>query len=288
MIGNEGDRETPAVQPEGRAASRARPLPQLRHAHILNTLAATGAVQVSAIAEELGVSDMTVRRDLIDLENAGRLVRIHGGAVDAEKNRPAAIDRDEPHFEARMQRQHAAKDRIAAAAARIAEGCRTIALDVGTTTLLLAIRLRSQTQAKIFTNSVRIASELGSDGPEVYLPGGRMRRDEMSIGGSTAVAQFQALWFDIAFVGVSGITPGGLYDYSFDDADMKRIYLRRSGIRVVLCDASKFERMSLVHIATLRDFNILVTDAAPPPAIAAALADAAVRVEIAGDATSSP
>ena len=284
MIGKLGEKRSLV---ESRGPSRARPLPQLRHAHILAGLAATGAVQVSAIAEELGVSDMTIRRDLIDLENAGRLARIHGGAVDAERNRPVAIDRDEPHFEARMQRQRAAKERIAAAAARIAGGCRTMALDVGTTTLLLATRLRGQSQVRIFTNSVRIASELGSDGPEVYLPGGRMRRDEMSIGGSAAVAQFQALWFDIAFIGVSGITPGGLYDYSFDDADMKRVYLRRSGVKVVLCDASKFERMSLVHIAALRDFDILVTDAAPPPAIAAALAEAAVKVEIAADAATS-
>jgi DeoR/GlpR family transcriptional regulator of sugar metabolism len=266
---------------------RVRPLPHLRHTHILSALAATGAVQVSAIAEELGVSDMTIRRDLVDLETAGKLARIHGGAVDAEKNRPAAIDRDEPHFEARMQRHRAAKERIASAAARLAQGCRTIALDVGTTTLLLATRLQANAQAKIFTNSVRIATELGSTGLEVYLPGGRMRRDEMSIGGSTAVAQFQALWFDIAFIGVSGITPGGLYDYSFEDVDMKRVYFRRSGLKVVLCDASKFERMSLVHIATLREFNTLITDAAPPAAIAAALADAGVRVEIATELTTS-
>jgi DeoR/GlpR family transcriptional regulator of sugar metabolism len=283
MIAKPGNRGVSAASP----AARVRPLPQRRHAHILSALAATGAVQVSAIAEELGVSDMTIRRDLIDLENAGKLARIHGGAVDAERNRPAAIDRDEPHFEARMQRQRAAKDRIAATAARMAEGCRTIALDVGTTTLLLATRLQSHTRTKVFTNSVRIAAELDSAGPEIYLPGGRMRRDEMSIGGSTAIAQFQALWFDIAFIGVSGITPGGLYDYSFDDVDMKRVYLRRSGIKVVLCDASKFERMSLVHIATLREINTLITDAAPPAAIAAALGEAGVRVEIAAELTSS-
>lgn len=260
---------------------RARMLPQLRHAHILSALAAQGAVQVSVIAQELGVSDMTVRRDLMDLEAAGKLTRTFGGALDSGAGRQTPVDRDEPHFEARMQRQREAKEAIAAAAAGFAKGYRTIALDVGTTTHLLARRLGGQPEAKLFTNSLRIAGELAAEVPEVYVPGGRVRAGELAIGGSAAVAQFQSLWFDIAFIGVSGITPSGIFDYSFDDVELKRVYLRRSGLAVVLCDASKFARMSLVHISPLKDFHVLVTDASPPPLLAAALADAGVSVEIA-------
>lgn len=260
---------------------RVRMLPQLRRAHILSALAAQGAVQVSVIAEQLGVSDMTVRRDLMDLEAAGKLTRTFGGALDTGVVRQTPVDRDEPHFEARMQRQRDAKEAIAATAAALARGCRTIALDVGTTTHLLARRLAGQPEAKLFTNSLRIAGELAAEIPEVYVPGGRVRPGELAIGGSAAVTQFQSLWFDITFIGVSGITPSGIFDYSFDDVDLKRVYLQRSGLSVVLCDASKFERMSLVHISALREFNVLVTDAAPPPLLAAALADAGVRTEIA-------
>ena len=265
-------------RPQG---ARARMLPQLRHAHILSALAAQGAVQVSVIAQELGVSDMTIRRDLMDLEAAGKLSRTFGGALDIGAGRQTPVDRDEPHFEARMQRQRGAKEAIATAAAALAKGYRTVALDVGTTTHLLARRLAGQSDAKLFTNSLRIAGELAADVPEVYVPGGRVRAGELAIGGSAAVSQFQSLWFDIAFIGVSGITPSGIFDYSFDDVELKRVYLRRSGLSVVLCDASKFERMSLVHIAGLKDFNVLVTDAAPPPLLAAALAEAGVSVEIA-------
>lgn len=260
---------------------RTRMLPQLRQAHILSALAAQGAVQVSVIAQELGVSDMTVRRDLMDLEAAGKLTRTFGGALDVGAGRQTPVDRDEPHFEARMQRQREAKEAIAATAAALARGCRTVALDVGTTTHLLARRLAGLPEAKLFTNSLRIAGELAAEVPEVYVPGGRVRPGELAIGGSAAIAHFQSLWFDIAFIGVSGITPTGLYDYSFDDVELKRVYLRRSGLSVVLCDASKFERMSLVHIAALREFHVLVTDAAPPPLLAAALAEAGVRTEIA-------
>ena len=235
MASQDADQERDAGQKP--AVARARMLPQLRHAHILAALAAQGAVQVSVIAQELGVSDMTVRRDLMDLEAAGKLTRTFGGALDTGAGRQTPVDRDEPHFEARMQRQRDAKEAIAATAAVLA-------------------------------------------GPGGAVIGA-------AIGGSAAVAQFQSLWFDIAFIGVSGITPAGIFDYSFDDAELKRVYLRRSGLSVVLCDASKFERMSLVHIAALREFHVLVTDAAPPPLLAAALAEAGVRTEIASPSTHS-
>ena len=279
----QSERGDPARHPGQRSSGGFRPLARQRQVQILSRLSAIGTVQVSALARDMGVSDMTIRRDLIDLENEGRLTRIHGGALDTGKNRRTVIDRDEPLFEARMQRQYEAKQRIAVAAAQLAAGRKTIALDVGTTTLMLATHLHGEAEAKIFTNSVRIAAELAPHVADVYLPGGRMRRDEMSIGGRAAVEQFQDLWFDIAFLGVSGVTSSGVFDYSFDDADMKRVYLRRSGIKVVLCDASKFERMSLVHIAPLNGFDILVTDAPPPPLIAKALEEANVQVEIVAD-----
>lgn len=224
---------------------------------------------------------MTVRRDLIDLEKSGRLVRVHGGAVAGRTETAKKFDRFEPSFDARIQRQRLAKERIAASAVRFAAGCRTLALDVGTTTFLMALQLKAQSDAKIFTNSLRVASELGDSPLEVYLPGGRLRKDEMSLCGTTAIATFQPLWFDMAFIGVSGLTASGIYDYSFEDTEIKRVYLRRSDVKVVLCDASKFEHMSLVQVAALDDFDVLITDAPPPDHIAAALADAGVQLVVA-------
>jgi DeoR/GlpR family transcriptional regulator of sugar metabolism len=269
-----------AALPAGRAA-RLRPLRQDRRTRILEALADNGTVQVAAIAAELDVSEMTVRRDLIDLEKSGKLVRVHGGAVAGRAETAKKFDRYEPVFDARIQRERRAKERIAAAAIRLAADYRTVALDVGTTTFLMAALLNENSDTKIFTNSVRIAAELG-DGPlEVYLSGGRMRKDEMSLCGATAIANLQSLWFDIAFLGISGLTVSGVYDYSLEDTEVKRVYIRRSGITVALCDASKFERMSLVQVAPLSDFDILITDARPPDDIAAALSDAGVQLVIA-------
>ncbi|CDM61769.1 MULTISPECIES: DeoR/GlpR family DNA-binding transcription regulator [Rhizobium] len=267
------------------AAEKPKVLAQVRHARILETLARKGAVSVSDVASQLAVSEMTVRRDLIELEKDGRLVRTHGGAVRSGKAfepiANEAVDREEPTFESRLTRNAASKRTIAMAAAGVAAGARTLALDVGTTTYLLSGLLLNQPHTKIFTNSVRNAMQLGAGFGEVYLPGGRMRGEEMAISSQSAVTQFEELWFDIAFLGVSGITEQGIYDYSFEDTDMKRVYLRRATQKVVLCDSTKFKRMSLVHIAPLQQFDMLITDAMPPADLADALTAAGVEVRIA-------
>jgi DeoR/GlpR family transcriptional regulator of sugar metabolism len=265
--------------------AKARVQAAVRHAFILGALDESGAVTVADVAVRLGVSDMTIRRDLDDLEREGRLARTHGGAVSAgasTERQAARVNHAlaEPTFEARLNKNAAAKRAIAAAAAVTAQGARAIALDVGTTTYLLASLLVDWRQAKIFTNSLRIGARLGEGRAEVYLPGGRLRGDEMSMAGASAIAQFEALWFDVAFIGVSGLTAEGVFDYSLDDTEMKRVYLKRSTRKIVLCDASKFNVMSLVQIAPLAHFDALITDAAPPPDIAAALSDAGVAVEI--------
>ena len=267
-------------------------LAQVRHERILDALVKRGAVSVRNIASELAVSEMTVRRDLIELEKDGKLVRTHGGAMPksgaAGVTREPAIDRVEPEFEARLTRNLAAKRAIADAALKVAAGAQTLALDVGTTTFLLAGLLLDRPHTKIFTNSVRNAMQLASALGEVYLPGGRMRGAEMSIGGRQATAQFQELWFDVAFLGVSGITAEGIYDYSFEDTEMKRVFLRRAKEKVILCNSSKFDRMSLVHIASLREFDMLITDARPPSNLAEGLAAAGVEVLIASEALDGP
>ncbi|ASW10404.1 DeoR/GlpR family DNA-binding transcription regulator [Rhizobium sp. 11515TR] len=264
-------------------------LARTRRSFILDALAETGAVSVTEIAAQLGVSEMTVRRDLTELEKEGRLARTHGGAVSTdlttivEPGLSATTSRlNEPTFQARLAKNALPKRLIAEAAAQVASGLRTVALDVGTTTFLLARLLAGQQHVKFFTNSVRNATQLGEGLAEVYLPGGRMRNDELSISNATAISQFEALWFDIAFVGVSGLTSDGIYDYSFDDTEMKRVYLRRSTKKVVLCDASKFDCMSLVHIAPLSQFDMLITNASPPPELAEALEAAKVEVMVAG------
>ncbi len=292
MLNRQRRSETPedaAASPDARLAARhgraaressapSRLLAHVRKASILETVRQSGSVQVAEIANRLSVSEMTIRRDLLDLEREGHLKRLHGGAVALQT---IAIDQDEPSFDARLSRDRVAKERVAAAALPLIDGARTVALDVGATTFLLAQLLAGKPGLNLFTNSLRIAAAL-SDGPQqVYVPGGRVRGTEMAIGGPAAVEAFEKLWFDVAFVGVSGITADGLFDYSIEDTGLKRVYLSRSSRKVVLCDASKFNRMSLVRVSGFDAVDTLVTDAPPPPDIMAALQAADVEVILA-------
>ena len=275
---------TPAV-PSPASSGEARRVPaQVRQARLVEAVRERGFISVVEIAASLSVSEMTIRRDLDELEREGLLVRTHGGALAPEGVGDHAIDREEPAFEARLRHNQAAKQRIADLAAGLLDGSQTVALDVGTTTYLLAQLVAARPGLKVFTSSLRAASLLSRGTCDVYMPGGQIRGDEMSLCGPTAISQFEQLWFDIALIGVSGITAGGIFDYSFDDSELKRVYLRRSTRKVLLCDGSKFHRMSLVQVADFHDIDMLVTDVAPPADIAAALAAAKVTVSIAPEA----
>jgi DeoR family glycerol-3-phosphate regulon repressor len=253
----------------------------IRQSRIVDAVRKNGFVSVGQIANALSVSEMTIRRDLVELERDGLLSRTHGGALVPEGFGEHLVDRDEPAFEARLRVQQAAKQRIAEAALEFVHKRRTVALDVGTTTYLLASRLVDQPDLKVFTNSLRIAALLGEHKREVFVPGGQVRGDEMSLCGPSALTQFEQMWFDVAFIGVSGVTADGLFDYSLEDSEMKRVYVRRSKLKIALCDASKFHHLSLVQIAPLEAIDVLITDAAPPADIAAALARSGVDVRIA-------
>ena len=274
------DDPTQASSASGAIEQRRLPA-RLRHNHLIETARKHGFVHVADIAAELGVSEMTIRRDLIELEREGTLSRTRGGAV-PDGEAAAIVDQQEPAFAARLRNHEDEKRRIARAAAELVDRRLSVALDVGSTTYLLAETLADRNAVKFFTSSLRSALLLGEAGREVYVPAGQIRGEEMSICGASAREEFERYWFDICFIGVSGITAEGMFDYSLDDSELKRVYLRRSDRKVLLCDSSKFHHMSLIKIADLQEIDLLISDTAPPPDIAAALAKANVAVEIAG------
>jgi DeoR/GlpR family transcriptional regulator of sugar metabolism len=260
--------------PRPRLPSRAR------RARIVEILRETGAVSVTQAAADLGVSDMTLRRDLLELESAGKLTRVHGGAV-AAANLRATPDVEEPSFDSRMLHRHEAKQRIAVVAAALVGNYRSLAIDVGTTTFMMAQAMRPSASTKVFTSSLRVAVELAASRCEVFLTGGRVRGGELALGGPAAIAQFSPLWFDAAVIGASGLTADGLFDYSIEDTELKRIYIERSTVKIAVCDSSKLIGPSLIRVCSLDELSILITDAAPPEGLAAKLQRAGVNVIIA-------
>lgn len=240
----------------------------------------SGFVSISGLAEELGVSGMTIRRDVSLLEVGGTLERTHGGAIADSHMTHLSFDEVEPAFEQRMRQFAAEKLAIARTAAALVERGESIGLDVGTSVLTLAGELSGRRDLRIFTNNLRAAMQMAQSGSEVYVLGGRVRDIECSVIGSRAVDELMSRFLDRVFIGISGFDANGFYDYSLEDSDVKRAFMTNAGAVVVLCDSSKFNRRALARIAPLGEVDVLVTDAPPPPELAAALDRNGVRVVV--------
>ncbi|PZX12885.1 DeoR family transcriptional regulator [Palleronia aestuarii] len=269
-------------------AGRGKLIGRVRKDRIAQLIRDNGFMSSADLADQFEVSEMTIRRDLAELEVQGGITRTHGGAVATHGAEPRPVD--EPYFSERQKSNAEAKRRIAQLAATLVQPGQITALDVGTTTYELGKLLAADAQNLVFTNNLRIA--LLDTRAEIYLLGGRLRAHEKSIVGPIAIEQARKLWFDIAFLGVSSLSSNGLFDYSIEDTEIKRAYIGRATRRVVLADSSKFDEMALVQVGALDEVDILVTDRKPTGGLAADLATAKVQVMVAeagrGDAAPGP
>jgi len=250
-----------------------------RHDLIIDKLSKAGFVTVPDMAEACKVSEMTMRRDLDHLAELGRIERTHGGAVSFNRN-AEVVDLVEPDIGRRTTVNSAGKDAIAQHAASLVRPGQTIALDIGTTAQKLAQQLCSQ-PVNIYTASLRIAMSLSGLAPNVFVPGGRMLGTEPSIVGPQAVRNFSELCFDVVFIGVSGVSATGFYDYSLEDTHVKRALIEGSQKIVVLLDSTKFDRMSVARVCTLNEVDLLITDAEPPKDLRDLLGASGVEIQVA-------
>lgn len=256
-----------------------------RQVRLLAIVAQEGFVSVAESAKRFGVSDMTIRRDLRRLEESGEVLRTHGGAF----AKPVAGARTlEPSFNQRERENQTAKQAIGQAAAAMVRPGEAIGLDLGTTALEMARALSASSGISVFTNSLRAALALADSMITTYIPGGQLRKPEMSVCGSITLAQLENYRLDRVFLGVSGITADGVFDYSVEETEIKRLYIRQGTEVVVLADSSKFDHWSLVKVAELERIHVLVTDRAPDGALGRALEEANVRVVVADRETTAP
>ena len=230
--------------------------PADRHAEILAALDASGRVVSMDVAERLGVSIDTVRRDLVELEALGSLKRVHGGAV-----RPVPGPR---RFAERLAR---AEDGPKAAVAELAAGLipphSVVALAGGTTVLSLAQRLPRDLEATVVTSSPDVAVAL-RDHPtvEVDLLGGRVNRDSQTVTGPDTVAQLQSLRPDACVVSGCGVdAEAGVSFRDRDEALVVRTMVERSARTIVLAASAKLGAVSPYVVAPAACIDVLVTDA---------------------------
>ncbi|MCB8876529.1 DeoR/GlpR family DNA-binding transcription regulator [Acidisoma silvae] len=273
-------RKTSLEQPAPDASDLAVPAAPAgaRRAALQRLIAERGFVSVADVAREIGISDMTVRRDLEALERDGVVQRSHGGAVPIQ----AAVIQTEPSYAARAQINAEPKRRIAAAAASLVHARQAIGIDTGSTAAYLAAELAGHDDIKIVTNSLQTVLAMPQPIlPEVIMLGGRLRPREGSLCGGITQQQLSSHWLDQFFLGICGIDEGGVYDYSHDDAEVKNIFMQQTRSVTALCDSSKFGQRSFVRVCGFDKIHRIVTDTSLPPDIDAAARAAGVEIIVA-------
>ncbi|HET8977694.1 MAG TPA: DeoR/GlpR family DNA-binding transcription regulator [Solirubrobacteraceae bacterium] len=245
-----------------------------RRGTIRGLLADRGELGIAALAAEFEVSEMTIRRDLEELEGQGVARRVRGGAI-------STVSRSyEPPLAIRAVDAGSAKRRIAEAAAGLIDDGQTAILDVGSTVLALAECLRGRSGLTIVTHSVHAAVALAGDAnSRVILTGGIVRPGELSLVGHFAESTFRELNCDVVFLGVGGIDAAkGLTEYNLDDTRVKRAAISAAPRRIALADASKLGRVCLAAIAPFSQIDVIVTDARADHPVLTVARDAGVQV----------
>lgn len=230
-----------------------------RQRRLLQLLRAHGSGNVLDLAQALGVSASTVRRDLNELNDRGLLTRVHGGA--------SVLSADaEPVLSSRAAEHSEQKRRIGAAAAqRVPDGA-TVLITGGTTTEAMVPFLGERAGLTVLTNGLNIAYQL-SRHPDVSVVvlGGVLRHDEMSLLGPIAEQVLGEFHVDIAFSSAFGIhADDGMSASDVNEAGTDRRMLATANSLVLLADASKFGRRGPVRVANVEQISCLITDDAAP------------------------
>jgi DeoR family fructose operon transcriptional repressor len=250
-----------------------------RHQVIAGLVSQRGRVSVADVAGDFGVTTETVRRDLAQLERAGLLRRVHGGAVPV-----TALTVVEPGVAERDGTRADAKDRIARAAVALLPGEHgSVLLDAGTTTGRLAALLPLDRRLVVVTNSVPVAARVtGAGSLRLHLLGGRVRTTTRAAVGDETVAALRELRVDTAFIGTNALTVDrGLSTPDPEEAAVKRAMVAAGRQVVVLADSSKVGSEHLIRFAEVGDLDVLVTDDGLDAADAAALEVRGVEVVVA-------
>jgi DeoR/GlpR family transcriptional regulator of sugar metabolism len=248
-----GKAEVAAAPDSGRVM-----LARQRQALILERVREDGGVRVADLVRELGVSDMTVRRDLEILSDRGLLEKVHGGAAALSDLAVA-----EPTFTAKSSRQQAEKAAIAAAAAELVEPGMAIAISAGTTTHALARQLVDIPRITVVTNSIPVADVLHHGGrldQTIILTGG-VRTPSEALVGPFATAALRTVHVDLAFVGVHGMDPhSGFTCPNLLEAETDGALIDAARRLVIVADHTKWGVIGISSIARLDQPDVLITD----------------------------
>lgn len=233
-----------------------------RHEQILQLLSEQGSAQIGELAICFGVTPMTIRRDLSELEAKGALVRTHGGAMPIRQT--VAVDTP---FHYRQAIASEAKQKIAQAAVKLVSPGQRLFLASGTTLHAFAGALMSIPALTVVTDAVNIANDFCSSNMNIIQLGGEVRGTTSSTTGEMAENQLKAFYFDAAFLGVTAVdAEGSLYLGSLAELGIDRQLFTMTKNIYVLADSSKVGRTDFVRIGEMLGYT-LITDSGISPAL---------------------
>ncbi|MBP0484847.1 DeoR/GlpR family DNA-binding transcription regulator [Sagittula salina] len=226
-----------------------------RHPEILEIARRDGRVTVEGLAEHFGVTLQTIRRDLSDLSETGRLERVHGGAVLPSGTTNIG-------YEERRTINPTGKEAIArACAARIPNDI-SLFLNIGTSTEAVARQLLGHTNLMVVTNNMNVANILvANPACEIIVTGGQLRRSDGGLVGNLAAETIRKFKFDVAVIGCSALDrDGDMLDYDIQEISVSQAILRQSRNTILVADHTKFSRSAPAKIASLAEVDTFCTD----------------------------
>ncbi|MCU1527526.1 MAG: DeoR family transcriptional regulator [Frondihabitans sp.] len=250
-----------------------------RRDRIVAIVASHGFARTNDLARELGTSDVTVRSDFDTLAAAGRIVRVHGGAMSVEQS---PIERP---FEEVEAVETEAKRAIGVRAAALVQSGQCVVLDVGTTTTQIAEALLDRLDLvglTIVTNGLTIALALERAVPRftVIVTGGTLRPLQHSLVNPLATTVLEGITADVAFIGCTGVdVTHGVTNVNLPETDLKRAMAKTARRTFVVADGGKIGEAHLGVIGPLDSFDGLVTAGAEPSKVKALRAAGLVVIE---------
>ena len=235
----------------------------LRHPEILEIARRDGKVTVEDLADQFGVTLQTIRRDLSELAEAGRLERVHGGAIV-----PSGTTNIE--YEERRLLNADSKTAIAETCAKQVSEDISLFLGIGSTTEAVARALLAHKNLMVVTNNINVANILAANREcDVILTGGQLRRSDGGLIGNLAAETVRQFKFDLAIIGCSALDQDGdLLDFDIQEVGVNQTVLRQSRRSFLVADGSKLRRNAPARIASLADIDVFFTDAPVPLEVA--------------------
>ncbi|PMM05436.1 DeoR family transcriptional regulator [Vibrio kanaloae] len=230
-------------------------IPAERQRTILSLLSHQEVISISELVEQLDVSHMTIRRDIVKLEASGKVVSVSGGVQLAQ-----ALHRELSH-DAKVEQQANEKVQIGKLAAQLIEKDATVYLDAGTTSLEIAHQLTTREDLLIITNDFSIAAYLMNHSPcEIYHTGGKVdRENQSSVGGK--VAEFLAgMNINIAFISSSSWSLKGLSTPNENKVLVKKAIVKAAQANYLISDSTKYGRIATFHALDLDTLDGVITD----------------------------